>query len=41
MMARAGVHVLVTLEASAQEAHPSRRVAAGATEQQGADEWVI
>jgi hypothetical protein len=41
MMARAGVHVLVTLEASAQEAHPGRRVEAGANEQEGADKWVI
>ncbi|TFI57081.1 sulfate adenylyltransferase subunit CysN [Sphingomonas parva] len=41
LMARAGVQVLVTLEASAEEAHPGRRIEAGAGEQEGADEWVI
>jgi bifunctional enzyme CysN/CysC len=41
LMARAGVHVLVTLEAPAEESHPGRRVEAGSNEQEGADEWVI
>jgi bifunctional enzyme CysN/CysC len=40
LMSRAGVHVLVTLEVPADEAHPGRRVAAD-SEEQGADEWVI
>ncbi len=41
MMAWVGVHVLVTLEASAQAAHSGRRVEAGANEQEGTDEWGI
>ncbi len=40
LMSRAGVHVLVTIEVPAEEAHPGRRVAAD-SEEQGADEWVI
>jgi len=41
LMARAGVLVLVTLEASVDEAHPGRRVDADAEQSQRADEWVI
>jgi bifunctional enzyme CysN/CysC len=41
LMARAGVRVLVTLDAAAEEAHPGQRVEATASEQEGADEWVI
>ena len=41
LMSRAGVHVLVTVEASEAEAHPGRRVDAGSPGEKGADEWVI
>ncbi|QAY77268.1 sulfate adenylyltransferase subunit CysN [Sphingosinicella sp. BN140058] len=41
LMARAGVHVLVTLEAAPEEAQPGRRIEAGTNEDEGAGEWVI
>ncbi|PSJ41929.1 sulfate adenylyltransferase subunit CysN [Allosphingosinicella deserti] len=41
LMARAGVHVLVTLEASDEQAQPGRRIDAGSNDDEGADEWVI
>ena len=41
LMSSAGVHVLLTLEATPEEAWPGRQVEAGAASQEGADEWVI
>ena len=41
LMAAAGVHVLVTVEASEMEAHPGRQVDAGRQVEEGPGEWVI
>jgi bifunctional enzyme CysN/CysC len=41
LMSAAGIEVLVTLEASEEEAHPGRRVDAGDTAEGPADDWVI
>jgi bifunctional enzyme CysN/CysC len=41
LMSAAGVHVLVTVEARGEEAHPGRQVNAADRDQEGADEWVI
>ena len=41
LMAAAGVHVLVTVEAGEAEAHPGRQVDASRQVEEGPDEWVI
>jgi bifunctional enzyme CysN/CysC len=41
LMSAAGVHVLVTVEAPAEEAWPGRRIDSGSGNREGAVEWVI
>jgi bifunctional enzyme CysN/CysC len=41
LMSAAGVDVLITIKATAEEARPGRRVDAGQDDEEGSDEWVI
>ncbi|MEA1013048.1 sulfate adenylyltransferase subunit CysN [Sphingosinicella sp. LY1275] len=41
LMSRAGVHALLTLDATPEQSRPGRRVAAGSDGDEGDDQWVI
>jgi bifunctional enzyme CysN/CysC len=41
LMSRAGVHALLTLDATPEQCHPGRRVEAGAARDEQDDQWVI
>jgi len=41
LMSAAGIDVLITIEATEEEARPGRRIDAGQDDQEGSDEWVI